>query len=52
MEAIFARMVDRTRSHLDIPIVRALFGAKARRRRDRAGGQPAQKVVIENLSMA
>ena len=47
MEAIFTRMVDRTRSRLDIPIVRTLFGAKARPHRDRASGPPAQEVVIE-----
>ena len=40
-------MVDRTRSRLDIPIVRTLFGAKARPHRDRASGPPAQEVVIE-----
>ena len=31
MEQVFDRVVDRTRSGLDVPILRTLFGAKQRR---------------------
>jgi hypothetical protein len=47
MEDLFDRVLDRTRSRLDIPTVRTLFGMKARPHRDRAGGPPAQEAVIE-----
>ncbi len=47
MEDLFDRVLDRTRSRLDIPTVRTLFGMKARPRRDRADGPPAQEIVIE-----
>ncbi len=47
MEAIFGRIVDRTRSRLDVPILRTLFGAKARPHRDRTSGPPREEVVIE-----
>jgi hypothetical protein len=47
MEDLFDRVLDRTRSRLDIPAVRTLFGVKARPHRDRAGGPPAQEIVIE-----
>jgi hypothetical protein len=48
MEDLFDRVLDRTRSRLDIPTVRTLFGLKNRPRRNRAGGPPAQEIVIEN----
>jgi hypothetical protein len=47
METVFERMLDRTRSRLDIPVLRTLFGAKARPHRDRLAGPPAEEVVIE-----
>jgi hypothetical protein len=47
MEDLFERILDRTRSRLDIPAVRRLFGLKARPNRDRASGPPAQDIVIE-----
>jgi len=47
MEVLFDRIVDRTRSRLDIPAVRTLFGLKTRPRWNRAGGPPAQDIVIE-----
>ena len=49
MEAIFERMVDRTRSRLDIPVLRTLFGAKARPHRDRKVSS-RQEVVLERPS--
>jgi hypothetical protein len=47
MEALFDRIVDRTRSRLDIPALRTLFGFKARPHRNRKAGPPAQDIVIE-----
>jgi hypothetical protein len=47
MEALFDRVLDRTRSRLDIPALRTLFGLKARPHRNRKGGPPAQDIVIE-----
>ncbi len=47
MEDLFDRIVDRTRSRLDIPAVRTLFGLKTRPHHNRAGGPPAQDIVIE-----
>jgi hypothetical protein len=47
MEDLFDRVLDRTRSRLDIPVLRTLFGLKARPHRNRASGPPAQEVVIE-----
>jgi hypothetical protein len=47
MEEVFERMVDRTRSRLDVPVLRTLFGAKRRPHRDRKSGPPALEVVIE-----
>ncbi len=35
MEDVFDRMLDRTRSRLDVPVLRTLFGAKRRPHRDR-----------------
>jgi hypothetical protein len=46
MEDLFDRVLDRTRSRLDLPAVRAIFGLKARPHR-RASGPPAQEIVIE-----
>jgi hypothetical protein len=46
MQHTFDAIVDRTRSRLDVPMVRTLFGAKARPHRDRAGGPPRLEAVI------
>jgi len=47
MEDLFNRVLDRTRSRLDIPSLRTIFGLKARPHRNRASGPPAQEIVIE-----
>jgi hypothetical protein len=47
MEDLFDRVLDRTRSRLDIPALRTLFGLKARPHRNRKSGPPAQEIVIE-----
>jgi hypothetical protein len=47
MEDLFDRVLDRTRSRLDIPTVRVLFGLKNRPHSNRAAGPPAQEIVIE-----
>ena len=47
MEDLFDRILDRTRSRLDIPTLRVLFGLKNRPHSDRAAGPPAQEIVIE-----
>jgi hypothetical protein len=47
MDRVFNTVVDRTRSRLDVPVLRTVFGAKARPHRDRAGGPPRLAVVIE-----
>jgi hypothetical protein len=47
MDRVFDTVVDRTRSRLDVPVLRTLFGAKARPHRDRTGGPPRLAVVIE-----
>jgi hypothetical protein len=47
MQKVFDAVVDRTRSRLDVPKLRTLFGAKARPHRDRAGGPPRLAAVIE-----
>ena len=47
MEDLFERILDRTRSRLDIPAVRTLFGLKTRPHHNRAAGPPAQDIVIE-----
>ena len=47
MEDLFDRVLDRTRSRLDIPAVRTLFGLYARPHRNRKAGPPAQEIVIE-----
>jgi hypothetical protein len=48
MEDLFDRICDRTRSRLDIPALRTLFGLKHRPHSSRAAGPPAQEIVIEN----
>jgi hypothetical protein len=45
MEDLFNRVLDRTRSRLDIPSLRTIFGLKARPHRNRASGPPAQEIV-------
>jgi hypothetical protein len=47
MEALFDRILDRTRSRLDIPAIRTLFGLKTRPHHNRKHGPPAQDIVIE-----
>jgi hypothetical protein len=47
MEKLFDRVLDRTRSRLDIPAIRTIFGLKARPHRNRKHGPPAQEIVIE-----
>ena len=47
MQRLFDSIVDRTRSRLDVPTVRTLFGAKTRPHRDRKGGPPRLAAVIE-----
>jgi hypothetical protein len=48
MEDLFDRICDRTRSRLDIPTLRTLFGLRHRPHSSRASGPPAQEIVIEN----
>ena len=45
MEALFDRVLDRTRSRLDIPAIRTIFGLKNRPHRNRKDGPPAQEIV-------
>ena len=47
MEDLFDRVLDRTRSRLDIPAIRTIFGLKTRPHRNRKDGPPAQEIVIE-----
>ena len=47
MEKLFDRIMDRTRSRLDIPAIRTIFGLKTRPHRTRKDGPPAQEIVIE-----
>jgi hypothetical protein len=47
MDRVFDTVVDRTRSRLNVPVLRTLFGAKARPHRDRSNGPPRLAVVIE-----
>ena len=47
MEDLFNRVLDRTRSRLDIPVLRTIFGLKTRPHHNRVAGPPAQEVVIE-----
>jgi hypothetical protein len=46
-EDLFDRVCDRTRSRLDIPALRRLFGLYARPHRNRQSGPPAQEIVVE-----
>jgi len=47
MEDLFDRILDRTRSRLDIPALLTLFGLKNRPHSNRASGPPVQEAVIE-----
>ena len=47
MDRLFDTVCDRTRSRLDIPTLRHLFGAGHRPHRDRKGGPPALAAVLE-----
>ncbi len=48
MDRVFNAVVDRTRSRLDVPRLRTLFGAKQRpHRHNNSGLSPQQAVVIE-----
>ena len=47
MEAIFDAIVDRTRSRLDVPALRTLFGTKQRPRTNRAELSPRVAAVTE-----
>jgi hypothetical protein len=47
MERLFDRILDRTRSRLDVPAVRTLSGLKTRPHHNRKHGPPAQEIVIE-----
>ena len=47
MDRLFNTMVDRTRSRLDVPKVRTLFGSKGRPHRPANELSPRQAVVIE-----
>ena len=47
MEKLFNQILDRTRSRLDIPTLRTLFGLKTRPHHNRKHGPPAQEIVIE-----
>jgi hypothetical protein len=47
MQDLFDRILDRTRTRLDIPTLRTLFGLKNRPHSNRAAGPPAQETVIE-----
>src|SRR5512132_114934 len=47
MDRLFNTMVDRTRSRLDVPKVRTLFGSKGRPHRPGGELSPRQAVVIE-----
>src|SRR6266536_4466929 len=47
MEKLFDRILDRTRSRLDIPALPTLFGLKTRPHHNRKPGPPAQEIVIE-----
>jgi hypothetical protein len=47
MDRVFDTIVDRTRSRLDVPQLKTVFGAKARPRRDRASGPPRLEAALE-----
>ena len=45
MQQLFDRIVDRTRSRLDVPAVRTIFGARHRPHRDRSGSASIEAVI-------
>ncbi|HZM80572.1 MAG TPA: hypothetical protein VFC19_32950 [Candidatus Limnocylindrales bacterium] len=45
MQQLFDRVVDRTRSRLDVPAVRTIFGARHRPHRDRSGSAAIEAVI-------
>jgi hypothetical protein len=45
MDAVFGRLVDRTRGRLDVPRLRTVFGVKARPHRDRTSTSRIEAVV-------
>jgi hypothetical protein len=45
MQQLFDRVVDRTRSRLDVPAVRTIFGARHRPHRDRSGTAAIEAVI-------
>jgi hypothetical protein len=45
MQQLFDQVVDRTRSRLDVPAVRTIFGAKTRPHHDRAGASAIEAVI-------
>lgn len=47
LEAVFQRLIDRTRARLDVRQVKTLFGAKYRPRQRRSGDTPRLAVVVE-----
>jgi hypothetical protein len=47
MDRVFNTIVDRTRSRLDVPQLKTVFGAKARPHRDRASSPPRLEAVLE-----
>jgi hypothetical protein len=47
MDQVFSRLIDRTRARIDVPVLKTLFGFKARPHRDRASGPPRIAAVIE-----
>jgi hypothetical protein len=49
MEDLSGRILERTRSRLDIPALRTLFGLKNRPHRNRASGPPAQEIVTGKI---
>jgi hypothetical protein len=49
MEQVFERMVDHTRSKLDVPRLRTIFGAKRRPRQTRRREEPRLATVVETL---
>jgi hypothetical protein len=46
MQRLFDTIVDRTRSRLDVPMIRTLFGAKTRPHHNRKSGPPRLAAVI------
>jgi hypothetical protein len=45
MQQLFDRVVDRTRSRLDVPAVRTIFGAKTRPHHDRSAASTIEAVI-------